>query len=214
MKKLFTQCLLVLITLMFAVNTQADMALLDIQQQWAKVNYQMKDDAQVEGFESLISDIEKHLASNPKDVEYIIWKGISLSTLAGAKGGLGALSIAEQAKETFEQAIEINGAALNGSAYTSLGTLYSNVPGWPLGFGSDKKAKKLFIQALEINPDGIDSNYFYADFLYNERKYKDALKYLERAKQAKQRPDRPIADEGRRKEIEILLKKLKKKIRK
>jgi hypothetical protein len=55
----------------------------------------------------------------------------------------------------------IDPRALQGSAYTSLGSLYYQVPGWPIGFGDDKRAEAMLLKALEINPDGIDPNYFY-----------------------------------------------------
>ena len=59
-------------------------------------------------------------------------------------------------------------AALDGSAYTSLGTLYYKVPGFPIGFGDHKKARQLLEAALKVNPDGIDSNYFYGEYLFDE----------------------------------------------
>ena len=58
-------------------------------------------------------------------------------------------------KQSFEKAIEIDGDALNGSAYTSLGVLYYKVPGWLLSFGSDK-SPEISAKGLELNPDGID----------------------------------------------------------
>jgi len=213
MKKFLLKCMTLAATIGFIANVHADISLLDVQHRWAKINYEMEDDAQIEAFKALIADIETHLTTNAEDVDLLIWRGISKSTLAGAEGGLGALSIAEEAKESLEQAMAIDDKALDGSAYTSLATLYHNVPGWPLGFGSDKKAKELFKKAIEINPKGIDPNYFYAEFFYNERKYKSALKYLERAQSAEPRPDRPLADAGRRQEIERLLSKVNKKLR-
>ena len=98
---------------------------------------------------------------------------------------------------------------LKGSAYTSLGSLYYKVPGWPIGFGNDDKAERLLKKALEINPDGIDPNYFYGDFLVQDDREQEAIKYLTRAQQAAPRSDRPLADAGRKKEITILLESLK-----
>ena len=98
--------------------------------------------------------------------------------------------------------------ALDGSAYTSLGSLYYQVPGWPIGFGDDKKARELIATALTLNPDGIDPNYFLGDFLYRQRDYDGARKALERALKAPPRPDRPLGDEGRRREIQELMVKL------
>lgn len=97
--------------------------------------------------------------------------------------------------------MKINENALQGSAMTSLGVLYHKVPGWPIAFGSDKKAEMLLKHALSLNPDGIDPNYFYAEFLFDEGEYQQALEYANRAESAPARSDRPLADEGRHKEI-------------
>ncbi len=51
-----------------------------------------------------------------------------LSTYAGAKGGLGALSLAKKSRAVLESALMIDDQALQGSAYTSLGALYAKVP--------------------------------------------------------------------------------------
>ena len=132
--------------------------------------------------------------------------------LCWRKGGLGALSLAKESKADLEHALEIEPEALNGSAYTSLGTLYFNVPGWPIGFGNDKKAEELLLKAIDLNPNGIDSNYFFGDYLIQEKRYQDAKTYLLKAKNAPPRPNRPLADAGRQKEIAKALVAVNKKL--
>ena len=184
-----------------------------LQQRWAEINYQLDEDKREQAFEQLLQQADQVVSSNTDKAEAYIWRGIIASSYAGAKGGLGALDLTKRSKADLEQALSIQPDALQGSAYTSLGVLYYKVPGWPVGFGSDKKAKQLLTKALEINPQGIDPNYFYAEFLTEERDYKSAMRYLELAKQAPARPDRPLADSGRKQEIAALEQKLKKKIK-
>lgn len=184
-----------------------------LQQRWAEVNYQLDEDKREQAFAELLSQADLVVEANNDKAEAYIWRGIIASSYAGAKGGLGALSITEKSKSDLEKAISINPTALQGSALTSLGVLYYKVPGWPIGFGSDKKARELLSKALELNPQGIDPNYFYADFLAQERDYKGAMRYLELAKQAPARPDRPLADSGRQQEIAALERKVSKKIK-
>lgn len=184
-----------------------------LQQRWAEINYQLDEDKREQAFEQLLQQADQVVSSNTDKAEAYIWRGIIASSYAGAKGGLGALDLTKRSKADLEQALSIQPDALQGSAYTSLGVLYYKVPGWPVGFGSDKKAKQLLTKALEINPQGIDPNYFYAEFLTEERDYKGAMRYLELAKQAPARPDRPLADSGRKQEIAALEQKLKKKIK-
>ena len=190
-----------------------DAELLSIQQAWAKANYETPaGDARKEAFDALEKRAEAFTKQHPGRAEALIWEGIIESSYAGAKGGLGALGLAKEARGNLEAAIKIDPAALDGSAYTSLGTLYYRVPGFPVGFGDHDKARQLLQQALKMNPNGIDPNYFYADFLYTEGEYAAALPYLEKAAKAPSRPGREAADKGRHADIAALTAKVKAKL--
>lgn len=192
-----------------SAQAQTTLSLAQIQQQWAHCQYQQSSKkASLSCFEKLVADNNDALKAHPKDEQLRVWLGINLSSQAGAKGGLGALSLVKEAKVNFEQVIKNAPNTLDGSAYTSLGALYYQVPGWPIGFGSDKKAKAMLKKGLAINPNGLDSNYFYADFLRDQGDKKAAKQYFEKALAAPKRPNRPLADEGRRKEILAKLKEL------
>jgi tetratricopeptide (TPR) repeat protein len=190
-----------------------DSTVVELQRDWAVANYKLTGDAQEQAFEALIERADASVTRNPKSADLLIWNGIIKSSYAGAKGGLGALSLAKAARKSLEAALKIDADAMNGSAYTSLGTLYSSVPGWPVGFGSDKKAVQLLQKALEINPDGIDSNYFYADYLLQKKDFEMAEKYLLKAQNAPARPDRPVADAGRQEEILVALAVAREKLK-
>lgn len=183
-----------------------------LQDRWAEVNYQLAGKTQVTAFEQLAADAERVAAAHPDSAEALIWSGIIKSSFAGARGGLGAMKLAKASRADLERALEIDPAALQGSAYTSLGTLYFKVPGWPIGFGDEERAEKLLRQALTLNPEGIDPNYFWGDFLLEQERYAEAEEALLRAQQAPARPDRPLADSGRHKEIELALLKVREKL--
>jgi tetratricopeptide (TPR) repeat protein len=190
-----------------------DAELLAVQQAWARVNYEMPPgDARNDAFEALEKRAEAFTHQNPARAEALIWEGIVESSYAGAKGGLGALSLAKEARGNLEAALKLDPTALDGSAYTSLGTLYYKVPGFPLGFGDHDKAGELLQRALKLNPNGIDPNYFYAEYLYEQGKYREALQYLDRATKAAPRPGRELADKGRHGEIAKLQAKVKEKL--
>lgn len=183
-----------------------------IQARWAEINYQVPAKDREPAFAELARQAARSVAAEPQAAELHVWHGIVLSTWAGAKGGLGALDLVKQAKAELERAIEIDGGALDGSAYTSLGSLYYQVPGWPLGFGDDGKAEALLKKALSLNPDGIDPNYFYGDFLLRHRRYAEARAALEKALAAPDRPGRASADAGRRAEARELLDRVRQKL--
>jgi tetratricopeptide (TPR) repeat protein len=210
---LFCTCLLA--SPLFAAapaNPAFDAELLSIQQAWAKTNYETPaGDARVQAFDALEKRAEAFTGQNPTRAEALIWEGIIESSYAGAKGGLGALSLCKEARGNLEAALKIDPTALDGSAYTSLGTLYYKVPGFPLGFGDHDKAEHMLQKALKQNPNGIDPNYFYAEFLFEEERYPEALQYLDKASKAAPRPGREVADTGRRAEIAALAAKVKAK---
>ena len=182
-----------------------------LQREWEEVKYRRPQAEQEKAYQALAERANAVRAKYADRAEPEIWYGIIVASHAGAKGGLGALSLAKEAKKALEHALQVDPKALSGSAYTSLGSLYYQVPGWPIGFGDDAKARELLDKALAANPDGIDANYFLGDFLYRQRDYDGARKALERALKAPPRPDRPLGDEGRRKEIQELLAKIRDK---
>jgi len=183
-----------------------------LQTRWAEVNYTLEGDAQKDAFASLVEQADKVTSAYPDAAEAWIWNGIIKSSYAGAKGGLGALGLVKASRKSLEKAMSIEPDAMRGSAYTSLGALYYKVPGWPIGFGDDDKAEELLKQALKINPDGIDSNYFYGEFLLENERYEDAKNYLLKAQQASPRANRPLADKGRQTEISELLRSIDEKL--
>lgn len=175
-----------------------------LQSRWEVIKYRTPAAEQQKAYAALADEARTAAAKHPQSASVLIWEGIVLSSYAGARGGLGALGLAKEAKAALEKAMEIDEAALSGSAYTSLGALYYQVPGWPVGFGDKEKARAMLQKALKINPDGIDPNYFYADYLFRQKDYQGAAASLEKARHAPPRPDRPLADEGRRNEVDAL----------
>lgn len=186
-----------------------DDAIAELQRDWEVIRYQTPESARVKRFEALSAKAHSYSQTFAGRSEPLVWEGIIVSSLANEKGGLGALSLAKQAKAMYEQAIALRGDVLGGSAYGSLAVLYYKVPGWPLGFGDKAKAEELLKKALSVNPTGIDPNYFYADYLFEAGRSAEAAPYLERALAAPARPGREVADTGRRDEVRQLQAKLK-----
>jgi len=186
-----------------------DDAVTELQRDWEVIRYQTPAAEREKRFEALAAKARKVSESFPGRSEPLVWEGIVVSSLAGEKGGLGALGLVRQAKALYEKAIQIDDKALDGSAYNSLGVLYYKVPGWPLAFGDKSRAKDLLQKALAINPQGIDPNFFYGEFLVETDQPAQAATYLERALQAPSRPGRQIADDGRREEARTLLARIK-----
>ena len=190
-----------------AVGAPIDDAVADLARERAAIKYQSPANEQAPKFEALAAKAKKVTADFSGRAEPLVWEGIIVSSLAGAKGGIGALGLVKQAKALYEDALKIDANVLDGSAYNSLGVLYYKVPGWPIGFGDKPKAQELLHKALAINPQGIDPNFFYGEYLIESGKPGEAIPYLERAVNAPARPGRDVADTGRRAEATELVRK-------
>ena len=198
MKRVLLMVLCLAAQPLWAAPLETELA--DIQHRWAEIQYQVPEDEKERAFEGLAGEAEQFVAHYPDRAEPLIWQGIVLSTYAGARGGVGALGLVKEARKSLEAALAIDPRALDGSAYTSLGSLYYQVPGWPLGFGDDDKARQYLQKALAINPEGIDANFFFGDFLLDQGESERARAYFQKVLEAPGRAGRDIADAGRRKE--------------
>lgn len=205
-----------LCTLAFSLNsayaaTPLDASIAQLQHEWAAANYQLPEKSREEALEKLVKDAHQVSVSNPGRAEALIWEGIITSTLAKYQSLFSAGGTAKSARDLLLAAEKIDPNALDGSALTSLGSLYYKVPSFG-SFGDHKKAREYLERSLKINPNGIDPNYFYADFLLGEGEYAKSLEYFKKALNAPARPGREDADAGRRNDIQEGIKKAEKKL--
>jgi len=182
MKRLIAALLLTALSpLTWALDSADQQRLTEIQTRWAHIQYNLPEEQRTKAFEQLAAQATAFTQARPQAAEAWIWSGIVSSSWAGAQGGLGALSKVKAAKVDLEKALALDPKALQGSAYTSLAALYDRVPGWPIGFGDADKADQLLKQALQLNPTGIDSLYFWGDHLYRQKRYSEAREALQKA---------------------------------
>ncbi len=66
----------------------------------------------------------------------------------------------------------------------------------------------MFRRALSIRPQGIDVNYYYADFLDDEDRHDEAREHARRALVGQAREARRASDETLREEARALLERL------
>ncbi|WP_249976486.1 TRAP transporter TatT component family protein [Vreelandella olivaria] len=182
--------------------------LFSLKNRWEHTVTEMPANQRESTLRSLAGEAEQLASQNPNEADVLIWQGIVLASYARERGGLGALGTAGDARDVLERAIEIDPQGGNGSAYVTLGALYDRAPGRPLGFGNSNTAERMFQRALEIRPDGIDVNYYYAAFLKEEGNTQAAREHAQRAVNGTARENRLLSDEALRRDAEALLQAL------
>lgn len=199
---------LLVTALMIALPAFAADTTQSLQEEWARIKYQVQGkDAKLAAYAKLEDRAAAYGKANPNSADAMIWEAIILATDAGVTKSLSGLPKIEKAKTLLEQSLKIDPKAMDGSAHMTLGSLYYQVPGWPVSFGNDDKAEEHLKAALAISPNGMDTNYWYGAYLLDDGQYDAAIPYLEKALAAPDRPNRKIADAGRRIEIKDALAK-------
>jgi tetratricopeptide (TPR) repeat protein len=192
MKKLSFVVLLLLSTQCFSENLKD--SLKNIESEWASIYYGTPKSRQGPAYAQLLDKTTSLARQYPNTAEPFFWQAVLKATYAEQQDPFSALNAIREARDLLVKAIKINPQTMGGSAYVTLGTLYYMVPKWPVSFGDDDVAKQMLETALKINPDGIDANYFYGEFLLSHNKQNDAAIYLERASSAPARTEQLFAD--------------------
>lgn len=197
---------LLLATLLVVPGALAqDSELYSLKNRWEHITTQTAEEDRAKAFESLAGEAASLAEQYPDNAKVLIWQGIVLASQARAEGGLAALGLAKEARVILEKAIELDPHGNNGSAFVTLGALYDRAPGWPIAFGDSDTAEQMFQRALEIRPDGIDVNYYYASFLEDEGHETQALEHARRAVKGEARDGRKASDEALREDAEALV---------
>jgi len=180
-----------------------------INDNWARITYQMNGSShQTVALDKLAHLADVTVAHYPGQAEPLLWQGIVVSEQANRANIFHKLSLATKARDIIARAYAIDPRAGNGGAAMSLGVLDYQVPGSPFGFGDKDRARKLLQQALAIDPNGLDANYFWGDYLYDQGDKAGAKVALAKALRAPHDPARPVWDSGRRNEVQALLRKI------
>ncbi|MFT5395097.1 MAG: tetratricopeptide (TPR) repeat protein [Gammaproteobacteria bacterium] len=200
-----------LMIISFSVQAEINTEIQQVQKEWARIKYTIEKKQHESALKNLALKATSIRMLQPDNADAHLWEGIVLSTYGGAIGTLRALDAVTKSRDALEKSLKIDPEASKGAANTYLGTLYVLVPEWPIGFGDLDLAKQYLDKAIMLNPDDIDANLYYGDFLKKKKKYKQAEVFYKKALSAPARPGREVADEGRRNEAkerlaEILVK--------
>lgn len=180
-----------------------------IRSSWEHIAYEVNGSStQTRALDRLETEAAALVARFPGQAEPLLWQGIVVSEQANRANFLHQLGLAREALRILTRANQINPDAANGGVALSLAVLYYKVPGSPIGFGDDERAGRLLRHALQLDPDGLDANYFYGDYLHDQGDDVGAARYLRKALAAAHDTTRPVWDAGRRREVQALLREV------
>ena len=155
-----------------------------IEKEWISSNHEFNIDNQIKKLEQLfVKTNEIKIQNNEPELHY--WKGVILSSLASANGGLTGLSYAKEAKLELEAAISIKENTMDGLALSRLGVLYSKVPSWPIGFSDKNKAEQYFKKSMNLNKESIEPILYWLEYLKREERTSEIISYIDKIKNHK-----------------------------
>lgn len=186
-----------------------------LQQRWATARYQTNGDERKSELQKLVGEADAFAKTYSDKADGYLWAAVVRGSLAEAINGMSALGIVKEAKVDLEKAIAIDPKAEDGYAFGVLGLMYSKVPGWPIAFGDDKKAKEMLQKGIDTSPNGMNINYFNAQYYFDKDDYKKALTFIDKAAQATSpySPEASLAAVNRQREIRELNEKIKLKLK-
>lgn len=177
-----------LLALTLCVVTPAHAAFDDelatLQQHWATARYQTTGDDRTTQLGKLVGEADSFTKKYSDKADGYIWSAVIRGSLAEAMHNMSALAVINEAKANLEQAIAVDPAAEESHAYGILGLMYARMPGWPVAFGDNKKAQEMLKKGLETSPNGMNVNYFNAQYWFDKGDYKKAQSHIEKALQA------------------------------
>ncbi|TAL01212.1 MAG: tetratricopeptide repeat protein [Rhodospirillaceae bacterium] len=204
------------ITIVFALGGHIsaaevpDVEIARVAEAWATIEYHQAGDPHRLTNALALEDTAAALSERfPQAAEALFWQANALLLTADIMHSLGSLEKVRRARTLLEQAEAL--APASGAIKALLGSLYYEVPGWPIGFGNRNKAAAYLQRALEVDPEGVDANYFMGDFLLQSGKPTEAAAHLEKALAASQGMAPSVAVDGRRQEIQHVLDEARKR---
>lgn len=146
----------------------------------------------VQLFENAIETADQALALNANDVRGLFWKAAAMGKVAEDSGIINALRMLRPMESMLLKVIELDEHYENAGAHRALGRMYHQLPGFPISFGSNRKALMHLKRAHELFPRDVITRAFYAELLYDSGRKAEARKHAEFVLAT------PVADEDAR----------------
>jgi hypothetical protein len=180
-----------------------------LERKWADVYYSKSGAKYPARYQSLENEADLIAKQFPNQPEPLLWQAIIMASSADELPPIEALVEINHARDLLTKVIEMTPDGVNGSALVTLGTMYYMAPAWPVSFGDNHKAKALLTKALKVNPQSIEANYFYGDFLLSQNLPEQAAVYFKKALSAPVRKNQQHADKSLQQQASLALENAK-----
>jgi tetratricopeptide (TPR) repeat protein len=170
----------------------------------ARFNTEGKDQ-QLQKLEELRSRAQQLSLQYPDRAEPVIWQGWALSEYGRINAGLSSLLTFKQARKKLEQGLALDPKVYSGKPHVTLGKLYLNLPRFPISFGNKDKAREHLRIGLSMDPQDPEANYSYAQLLFDDENYEEAMRHARSAAQAEHLPDRAEHDRSLQERVSKLI---------
>jgi tetratricopeptide (TPR) repeat protein len=178
---------------------------------WAALKYQTQADPEkLAKVRALKQEAVALSEKFPTAAGFLYWRAQILCLEAELIHSAGSLDRMREARDLLEKADTLD--PRSSATKSLLGSVHYEVPGWPLSFGSNKAAAKYLREALALDQDGMDPNFFMGDFLLADGHADEAMPYLEKADIASRHLPQSLVVAGRRTEIAEAIAKARKRL--
>jgi tetratricopeptide (TPR) repeat protein len=160
-----------------------------------------------QAFEVLLRRADEVKRKFPGRAEPLCWEGWVLAAQSETIQDLSMLDKRAEAMSKLQAAVAIDPNVYNGAPHLSLGDLefLGSLFPFPLTYGGKETARTHYQKALEMNPEGLETNLHFAHFLYSTKDFEGAFKHASAAANAPPMQGRIQADKVLRKEAARLV---------
>lgn len=167
------------------VSAQSSSEVAQFGERYAEIHSTWDDDRGREApLEELLRSAESYKAANPDSASAWIVLARVRFGYANTQGIVNGMRLMKEVRNELEQSIELDAQAEQGFGQALLGFLYVGMPPWPIGFRNKDKGADYLAGAYLLNPDGMEINYYYAQYYGSEKRYTQALLHTDQARQA------------------------------
>jgi len=180
-------------------NSQDSAAIAELSRlEFMRAQLELDKKRRIQLFENCITVADKALALNGNEVRGLFWKAAAMGKMAEDSGVVNALRMLRPMEKMLLNVVALDEKYENAGGHRALGRMYHKLPGFPISFGSNRKALKHLKRAHELFPQDVITRAFYAELLYDEGNIDEARKHADFVLAA------PIAEEDAREYAEYV----------